>query len=121
VAGSERTPFFVGLPASCSKGRRSKPPCAHQYTGRKYKRVVALLDEHYDDLWVGGKASYRLGPVIEEDGALIIFAPQLTTISETHGALIKRYVMPRWSVSGSWYHSRKNCSRISAWRLTLPT
>ncbi len=62
-----------------------------KYTGRKYKRVVALLDTHYEDLWVGGKASYRLGPVIEEDGALIIFAPQLTTISETHGALIKRY------------------------------
>ncbi len=62
-----------------------------KYTGRKYKRVVALLDSHYDDLWVGGKASYRLGPVIEEDGALIIFAPQLTTISDTHGTLIKRY------------------------------
>jgi nickel-dependent lactate racemase len=62
-----------------------------KYTGRKYKRVVALLDEHYDDLWVGGKASYRLGPVIEEDGALIIYAPHLTNISETHGELIKRY------------------------------
>ncbi|MGC2172283.1 MAG: lactate racemase domain-containing protein [Candidatus Sulfotelmatobacter sp.] len=62
-----------------------------KYTGRKYKRVVALLDEHYDDLWVGGKASYRLGPVIEEEGALIIFAPHLTRISETHGTLIKRY------------------------------
>jgi nickel-dependent lactate racemase len=62
-----------------------------KYLGRKYKRVVAILDQHYDDLWVGGKASYRLGPVIEEDGALIIFAPQLTNISETHGTLIKRY------------------------------
>jgi len=62
-----------------------------KYTGRKYKRVVALLDTHYTDLWVGGKASYRLGPVIEEQGALIIYAPHLTTISETHGALIKRY------------------------------
>ena len=62
-----------------------------KYTGRRYKRVVALLDRHYDDLWVGGKASYRLGPVIEEDGALIIFAPQLTKISETHGALIKQF------------------------------
>src|SRR5258705_11802497 len=29
-----------------------------RYTGRKFKRVVALLDEHYDELWVGGKASY---------------------------------------------------------------
>jgi lactate racemase len=25
-----------------------------KYTGRKYKRVVALLDPHYEDLWVGG-------------------------------------------------------------------
>jgi nickel-dependent lactate racemase len=62
-----------------------------KYTGRKYKRVVALLDQHYDDLWVGGKASYRLGPVIEEEGTLIIYAPRLTTLSETHGSLIKRY------------------------------
>ena len=62
-----------------------------KYTGRKYKRVVALLDTHYEDLWVGGKASYRLGPIIEEGGELIIYAPHLTAISETHGALIKRY------------------------------
>ena len=62
-----------------------------RYTRRKYKRVVALLDEHYTDLWVGGKASYRLGPVIEEGGELIIYAPHLTEISATHGTLIKRY------------------------------
>jgi nickel-dependent lactate racemase len=62
-----------------------------KYTGRKYKRVVALLDTHYKDLWVGGKASYRLGPVIEEGGLLIIYAPHLKTISDTHGELIKRY------------------------------
>jgi lactate racemase len=62
-----------------------------KYTGRKYRRVVALLDTHYDDLWVGGKASYRLGPIIEEGGELIVYAPHLTKLSATHGALIKRY------------------------------
>jgi nickel-dependent lactate racemase len=60
-------------------------------TGRKYKRVVALLDPHYDELWVGGKASYKLGAIIEDEGELIIFAPHLTKISETHGALIEKY------------------------------
>ena len=25
-----------------------------RYTGRRYKRVVAILDEHYDEMWVGG-------------------------------------------------------------------
>lgn len=62
-----------------------------KYTGRKYRRVVALLDDHLRDLWVGGKASYRLGAVIEEGGELIIYAPHLTALSDVHGELIKRY------------------------------
>jgi nickel-dependent lactate racemase len=62
-----------------------------RYTGRKYKRVIALLDPHYDELWVGGKASYKLGTIIEEGGELIIYAPHLTKLSETHGELIEKY------------------------------
>lgn len=62
-----------------------------RYTGRRYKRVVALLDEHYDELWVGGKASYKLGSIIERGGELIIYAPHLSAISLTHGALIEKY------------------------------
>ncbi len=62
-----------------------------RYTGRRYARVVALLDEHYDELWVGGKASYKLGGVIEEGGELVIYAPHLRAISETHGRLIEQY------------------------------
>jgi nickel-dependent lactate racemase len=62
-----------------------------RYTGRKYRRVVALLDEHYDELWVGGKASYKLGGIIEEGGELVIYAPHLRAISETHGLLIEKY------------------------------
>src|SRR5207244_13606989 len=50
-------------------------------TGRKYRRVIALLDEHLDDFWVGGKASYRLGPVIAGGGEMIIYAPQLESVS----------------------------------------
>jgi nickel-dependent lactate racemase len=62
-----------------------------KYTGRKYSRVVALLDEHYDEMWVGGKASYKLGGVIEDGGELLIYAPHLRSISETHGRLIERF------------------------------
>ncbi len=62
-----------------------------KYTNRKYRRVVALLDEHYDEMWTGGKASYRLGAIVEEDGELIIYAPHLRCISDTHGRAIERY------------------------------
>lgn len=62
-----------------------------RYTGRRYRRVVALLDEHYDEMWVGGKASYKLGGIIEDGGELVIYAPHLKGISTTHGALIEKY------------------------------
>ena len=62
-----------------------------KYAGRQYRRVIALLDEHYDELWVGGKASYKLGAIVEPGGELVIHAPHLTQISVTHGALIERY------------------------------
>jgi nickel-dependent lactate racemase len=62
-----------------------------RYTGRRYRRVVALLDEHYDELWVGGKASYKLGGIIDDGGELVIYAPHLTGISTTHGRLIEKY------------------------------
>jgi len=62
-----------------------------KHIGRKYQRVVALLDRHYDELWVGGKASYKLGSIIETGGELIIYAPQLNQLSATHGHLIEKY------------------------------
>ena len=62
-----------------------------RYTGRRYRRVIALLDEHYDELWVGGKASYKLGGIIEDGGELVIYAPHLKGISTTHGRLIEKY------------------------------
>lgn len=62
-----------------------------KYTGRKYSRVVALLDEHYDEMWVGGKASYKLGAIIEDGGELLIYAPHLRSLSETHGRMIERF------------------------------
>ncbi len=60
-------------------------------TGRKYKRVVALLDGHYDELWTGGKASYKLGGIIADGGELLIHAPQITEFSHTHGGGIERF------------------------------
>src|SRR6266516_6260264 len=62
-----------------------------KHIGRKYERVVALLDRHYDEFWVGGKASYKLGSIIETGGELIIYAPQLRQLSATHGHLIEKY------------------------------
>jgi hypothetical protein len=44
----------------------------------------------YDELWTGGKATYKLEPVVADGGELIIYAPHLKAISVTHGAIIER-------------------------------
>jgi nickel-dependent lactate racemase len=62
-----------------------------KHTGRTYRRVIAILDERYDELWLGGKASYKLGAIIEDGGELIIYAPHLSCFSNTHGHLIEKY------------------------------
>jgi nickel-dependent lactate racemase len=62
-----------------------------KYVPKKYKKVVAILDEHYDELWTGGKASYKLGGIIEDGGELIIYAPHLRKISITHGKFIEKF------------------------------
>ncbi len=62
-----------------------------KFVNRKYKKVVAILDEHYDELWTGGKASYKLGGIIADSGELIIYAPHLKQISQTHGEFIEKF------------------------------
>lgn len=62
-----------------------------KFVDRKYKKVVAILDEHYDELWTGGKASYKLGGIIEDGGELVIYAPHLKQISVTYGEFIEKF------------------------------
>jgi nickel-dependent lactate racemase len=39
----------------------------------------------YADVWTGGKAMYKLEPVLADDAELIIYAPHITEVSVTHG------------------------------------
>jgi hypothetical protein len=39
----------------------------------------------YDELWVAGKVMYKLEPIVEPGGTLIIYAPHLKEISRTWG------------------------------------
>lgn len=57
---------------------------------RPYASVLSCAPPMYEELWVGGKATYKLEPVVQDGGELIIYAPHLTRISATHGPLIER-------------------------------
>ena len=44
----------------------------------------------YDDIWTAGKCMYKLEPVVADGGELIIYAPHVTEVSYTHGAILDR-------------------------------
>jgi nickel-dependent lactate racemase len=55
---------------------------------RPVRRVLSMPSAIYDDLWTAAKAMYKLEPAIADGGEVVIYAPHLTEISYTHGALI---------------------------------
>ncbi|MDR3707033.1 MAG: lactate racemase domain-containing protein [Capsulimonadaceae bacterium] len=55
-----------------------------------YKTVLSAAPLMYDEIWVGAKCMYKLEPVVEDGGELIIYAPHIAHVSVVHGALIER-------------------------------
>ena len=53
-----------------------------------FKRVLSMPSHIYDDLWTAAKAMYKTEPAIADGGEIIIYAPNVTEISYTHGKLI---------------------------------
>jgi nickel-dependent lactate racemase len=74
---------------------------------RLYQRVLSIPSTRYDDLWTAAKAMYKTEPAIADGGEVVIYAPHLTEVSYTHGALIdevgyhvKDYFLERWDRFG---------------------
>ena len=72
-----------------------------------FKRVLSVPSMMYDDLWTAAKAMYKTEPVIADGGEVIIYAPQITEISYTHGKLIDQvgyhvrdYILKQWDRFG---------------------
>jgi nickel-dependent lactate racemase len=76
-------------------------------TPRAFHRVLSMPAEIYDDLWTAAKAMYKTEPAISDGGEVIIYAPQVTEISYTHGRLIdevgyhvRDYFVKQWDRFG---------------------
>ena len=55
---------------------------------RPFRSVLARAPEMYDELWVASKCMYKMEPVVADGGELIIYAPHLEAISQTHGKVL---------------------------------
>jgi nickel-dependent lactate racemase len=56
------------------------------YKDRPFHTVLGRAAGMYDELWTAGKVMYKLEPVVQAGGTLIIYAPRVTEISHTWGA-----------------------------------
>lgn len=56
---------------------------------RPFHTILSCAPPMYDELWTGGKAMYKLEPVLADGGELIIYAPHITEISATHGRVLR--------------------------------
>jgi lactate racemase len=81
--------LYIGAPiAAWSEAADLSAQVHVRYVERPFQQVLSVLPPLYDDLWTGAKGMYKLEPVIAEGGEVIIYAPQLTEVSYTHGHLI---------------------------------
>jgi nickel-dependent lactate racemase len=73
------------------------------YVDRRYDTVLSVVPAMYSDMWVAAKAMYKLEPVVEDGGELIIYAPHVREFSPVHGEDIRRvgyrtrdYIVAHW-------------------------
>ena len=73
------------------------------YVDQPFRRVLSILPELYDDLWTGAKGAYKVEPAMADGGEVVIYAPNITEISYTHGKIIdeigyhcRDYFMKQW-------------------------
>jgi nickel-dependent lactate racemase len=61
-----------------------------RYVEKPFHTVLSIPSEMYDDLWTGAKAFYKIEPIVEDGGSLIIYAPHIGRISITHDKVIQK-------------------------------
>jgi nickel-dependent lactate racemase len=73
------------------------------YVDKPFRRVLSVMPTMYDDLWTAAKGMYKMEPAVADGGEVVIYAPHVTKVSNTHGKLIdeigyhcRDYFLAQW-------------------------
>lgn len=96
--------LFAGNPKEAWSRAADLSKTVHiRYVDRPFQRVLSVMPAMYKDLWTAAKGMYKLEPVVADNGELIIYAPEITEISYSHGKIIdeigyhtKGYFLADW-------------------------
>lgn len=96
--------LFAGTPeAAWDAASELSRPVHITYKDHPFHTILSCCPPMYDELWTGGKAMYKLEPVLADGGELIIYAPHLSEICVSHGKTIlevgyhcRDYFLKQW-------------------------
>ena len=57
------------------------------YVDKPYKKVISIIPDRYTDIWTAAKGMYKVEPVVEDGGEVIIYAPHVTEFAYSHPEL----------------------------------
>src|SRR6266446_2315818 len=105
VEGQGLAGLFAGTPESAWDGASDLSRERHiVYKDRPFHTILSCAPKMYEELWTGGKAMYKLEPVLADDGELIIHAPHITEICVAHGEVLlevgyhcRDYFLKQWT------------------------
>jgi nickel-dependent lactate racemase len=90
VDGQGLAGLFGGTPEAAWDGASDLSRRRHiVFKDRPFHTILSCAPPMYDELWTGGKAMYKLEPVLADDGELIIHAPHIAEVCVTHRAVIE--------------------------------
>ena len=104
VQGNGLSGLFIGTPEEAFAGAAELSARIHIRRLREpVARVLSIMPEMYDDIWTAAKGMYKLEPVVEDGGEVVIYAPHIDEISYTHGRLldevgyhVSEYFLKQW-------------------------
>lgn len=72
------------------------------YVEKPVKRVLSIMPTKYEDIWTAAKGMYKLEPIVEDGGELIIYAPHITELSVMHPHIAEIGYHTRDYFVGQW-------------------
>lgn len=83
--------LFIGSDSSAwSEAVKLSSRINIRYLSRPLRKVLSIPSIKYDDFWTGAKAFYKIEPVVEDGGEIVVYAPHIKQFSITHGNIIER-------------------------------
>ena len=90
VHGKELAGLFFGTPEGAWSDASDLSAQLHvTYKEHPFHTVLSCAPKMYDEVWVGAKCMYKLEPVVDDGGTLIIYAPHIHEVAVVHDEVIK--------------------------------